>query len=105
MLEAMARARTSKAALVVVGASWALAAIIAACGGAGSATSEQPPPAPPILDAAVDAPAPGDAGLVHAAFGLDLRPPNATCHVPARPPPASAVTFQRIFPALDAQNM
>jgi len=76
-------------------------AAIAACGGGDPASwSDAPDPDAALGD---DASQPTqeaglvDTGPVPAEFGLDVRPANATCKVPARPPSNVPVKFERVY--------
>jgi uncharacterized repeat protein (TIGR03806 family) len=50
-------------------------------------------------------PADTDNAPTRAAFGLDVRPSNATCLAPPRPPGAGAVKLERVFANVNVQHV
>ena len=68
-------------------------ATLFACGSDDPGASGPETTTPEGADAASDAPPPP----TRAEFGLDVRPANATCKAPARPPSTVAVKLERVF--------
>jgi uncharacterized repeat protein (TIGR03806 family) len=71
------------------------AALPVACGG-----DDSTPVTPAGTDSGTDTQVSPDTAPPPAEFGYDTRPSNTTCVAPARPPVASAVQFQKVFPGL-----